>query len=142
MTTTDPGPSYDETALGTDVGWNHGGFHAQAEMLVQQRRYLDGRRAAAGAGFLPDGHAFGAYALAGYRTSSLWNVMPYVIGEYYAPFDPSLVGKRADAARAGLNFRPLASVVLKAEWLHVWFEGSGILKGTGDVLSTQAAWVF
>jgi hypothetical protein len=138
----DSGPMHDETALGADVAWDRGAFHAQAEVLVQERHYLDGRRALGTAGFAPDGRAFGVYGVAGYRFSSLWNVMPFVLFQHYTPHDPSLVGERVLGMEGGLNFRPLPSVVLKAQYTYVRFGEGSLLEGVGSIISTQAAWVF
>jgi hypothetical protein len=138
----DAGPSFDETALGVDAAWDRGGFHAQAEVLVQDRKFLDGRRAKGAVGFAPDGRAFGVYGLAGYRFSSLWNIMPYGLVQHYTPHDPSTVGKEILGVEAGINLRPLPSVVLKGSYVHAVFGDGGLLSGAGDFFAAQVAWVF
>lgn len=133
---------YEEVALGADVSWDHGALHVQGEVLFQQRRYRAGARAARGIGFAPDGEASGAYALLGYRFSTLWDVMPFAIYEIYRPYDVTIVGQAVTGLNAGLNFRPIPTLVLKAQGALVKFGDKGLLGGSGKVLSLQAAWVF
>jgi hypothetical protein len=135
---------YDETALGLDIAVDHSsGFHAQGELLYQAREYRTGQRAARGtAGFVPDGFAYGFYALAGYRFSSLWNVMPYVIYEHYEPFDETYIGPAIDAPSVGLNFRPIPTLVLKAQGTWVDLQPGGGVEGAIAFFNLQSAWVF
>jgi hypothetical protein len=134
--------TYDETALGLDASWDHGGFHVQGEFLYQQRRYRDGQRAARGVGFMPDGSSHGFYALAGYRFASAWSAMPYVMYEDYTPFDAGYIGDHIQVPSVGVNFRPIPSVVLKAQGTALTFPKSGLLHGDAKMLYLQAAWVF
>jgi hypothetical protein len=50
------------------------------------------------------------------------------------------VFKNVWATFIGLNVRPTARVVLKAQHMHVWFPDSAL--GTLDSLEFQAAWSF
>jgi hypothetical protein len=136
------GIGYTETAIGLDASWDRDGLHVQGELLYQQRRYLDGQRAARGTGFMPDGVARGFYALAGYRFTSAWNAMPYVMYEDYAPFDTSMLGSELRVPSVGVNFRPIPSVVLKAQATYIRFPSDGLLSGEGKAGYLQAAWVF
>jgi len=134
---------FDEGAAGIDASWDHGGLHLQGEVLAQRRWYVDGKRAARGTGFAANGNAWGMYGLAGYRLSSLWNVMPYVMVERYRPFDP-VQFEGVVAATAGLNFRPTASVVLKAQYVVAKFDaGAGAFADSNiQIVQLQTAWVF
>ncbi|CAN5820055.1 hypothetical protein BH11MYX2_BH11MYX2_36370 [soil metagenome] len=138
------GGIYKELALGADVSWNHGGFHAQGELLSQQRVYDEGHRAPGQFGFEPDGRAWGAYALAGYRFDAVWNAMPYAVFEHYVPYDPTFLSAHTNGVTAGINLRPTPTVVLKAEVLRGMFGGDfGYLAGrTLDLARVQCAWVF
>ena len=134
---------FDEAAIGMDASWDHGGLHLQGELLAQRRWYLEGKRPMRGTGLATDGNAWGTYALAGYRFASLWNVMPYLMVERYRPFDPALF-EGVRAATGGLNFRPAASVVLKAQYIVARFDaGEGAFAASNiQIVQLQTAWVF
>lgn len=142
-TATGPLVEYKELALGADLSWDRDGFHVQSELLVQQRRYEEGRRPMRlGGGYAPDAVSWGVYGLAGYRFEALGHVMPYVLVERYHAIDPTLFGDVFDVA-GGLNLRPIPAVTLKAELLFAGFSGGGIYGDQDlDVIRFQAAWVF
>lgn len=134
---------YDELALGADLQWDRDGLHLQAELLTQQRAYLDGKRTPQfGGSFAPDRFAWGAYALVGYRFASWGNLMPYAMAEWYHAIDPLLFGHAHDYT-LGLNLRPTPELTLKVEGIHVEFGEGGLYQnGTLDAVRAQTAWVF
>jgi hypothetical protein len=133
---------WDERSYGADVAWDHGGLHVQSELIANERAYGTMERALAAGGFAPDGRQVGGYAIVGYRTDMLWNVMPYVVGEFERPLDHT-VSKSIDDIQLGLNFRPVPSVVLKAQWGYAQLRGSTAI-GDQDLqtYAGQIAWMF
>lgn len=133
---------YDERSYGADIAWDHGGLHAQAELIGNERAYGSMERAAAAGGFAPDGRQIGGYAILGYRTSLLWNVMPYVVGEFEHPIDHA-ASKTINDVQLGVNFRPVPSVVIKAQWSFTLLRGSTAI-GDQDLqaYAGQIAWMF
>ncbi len=133
---------FEERAYAIDAQWDHGGLHLQGEAIHRHKDYTDGHRPLTLAG-LPqvDGDDLGMYALAGYRFTRLWNVMPFAYYEDYRPLVPGVLGD-IKAVNAGLNFRPLATVVLKVQGAYAHGDNSGLLHTNVVLLTTQAAWVF
>ncbi|MFO7177161.1 MAG: hypothetical protein DIU78_000550 [Pseudomonadota bacterium] len=140
---------FDELSLAADLKLEKDGFLFQAEGIVQDTAYDDRARAAdpgftpGPPGWIPDNRRYGVYGLTGYRTPFL-GIMPFFGGEYY------YIGKHAflpDAAAlwGGLNARPTARVVLKAQITHSWFPtpAPGSTSPDGyNALDLQAAWSF
>ncbi|MFZ5891032.1 MAG: hypothetical protein ACOY0T_08275 [Myxococcota bacterium] len=134
---------YDELSLAADAKWEWGNFLFQSEVISSDVAYPEGHRpifqAFAGPpGFTPDHRRFGVYGLTGYRTSFL-GIMPWIGGEYYDPGIHSF-SHSAAAIWGGINARPTARVVLKAQYTHSWFpedEMDGL-----HLLDLQAAWSF
>jgi hypothetical protein len=134
--------AYEERSYGGDVQWDHGGLHLQAEVIGNSRRYLDGQRPLTANGFAPDGTQYGYYGLVGYRTSALWNVMPYFYYEYENPLNKSNYD-HVNVYVGGLNFRPSSSVILKLEYSFSTLKGAGLIGGADfNTFTSQAAWVF
>ena len=135
--------AFDEVAYAADLTWRHGGLLVQGEAMRRERRYLEGRRAILFDGFMPDGHDRGVYGLVGYRFTSAWNAMPFVMAEHYKTLEP-LVFKSVNAMTTGLNFRPSPAVVLKLTATGARTYGAGQYGQLGNILylGTQAAWVF
>jgi hypothetical protein len=139
---------YEELSLATDFKWLWGGFHFQAEAILNDVAYDDSTRPVDPAlfggppGFSPDYRRWGAYGLAGYRTNFV-GLMPFVVLETY---DPGQLTGFAPITSfwVGLNARPIPRVVLKANWVHIWpAEVSGLPQGNEiNFLETQAAWSF
>jgi hypothetical protein len=139
------GVRYDELALGSDLQWDRGPAHVQAEVLGHSTHYLAGAQLPEGTGFRPDGLGYGGYALAGYRFARYWNVMPFVFAQYYNRED-SATTALFDALwgyAVGLNLRPTPSTVLKLQEGQLWSPDNGPVHG--QVLryfGFQTAWVF
>jgi hypothetical protein len=133
--------SYDEHAFGADAQWDRGGVHAQGELVFEDRAYRAGQRTPTIGGFVPDGRSVGYYGLAGYRFASAWNIMPFAMSERYLPVDKAYFAG-VFGYSVGVNFRPTATVVLKASVGQARFEGGAFDGVTISITSAQAAWVF
>lgn len=137
---------YDELSLATDVKWEWGGLLLQGEGILNDIGYPDSHRPTAFpvtgglTGFQPDYRRVGIYGLGGYRFAFL-GIMPFFGGEYYDNGLNSL--PPAAAVWGGLNVRPTARVVLKAQYTHSWF-ASWPLPDPGNYngIDLQAAWSF
>jgi hypothetical protein len=139
-----PAETYQEAAYGGDAQFDRGALHVQAEMIVRERHYEVGQRAATAAGFVPDGRDVGYYLLAGYRLDRFWNVMPFAYAEAYRPADHSFTTGGYDL-NGGFNFRPAPSLVFKLQTTRIKLndDGLGPVSGQANFLYTaQAAWVF
>jgi len=137
-----PTEQYDETALAADAQWDHGGLHVQAELMGRQRSYIEGHRPFTPLGtLLGDGKDIGGYGLIGYRSTALWNVMPFAFYEDYRPLVTGLIGS-VKAMNVGLNFRPVPTVVLKVHGAYAWGDGTGLIDSKIYVVTSQIAWVF
>ena len=140
--------AYDELSLGADVRFLWQGLHVQGEVMVNDAAYDEEHRPRAGGfdprpAFTADYRRLGAYLLLGYRTPWL-SIMPYVMGEY-ASFANSDQAPPVWAWSAGVNVRPTANVVLKAELAIADFVGVGSTGlGTEDLpyFGAQVAWAF
>ncbi|HSU41719.1 MAG TPA: hypothetical protein VLJ38_19205 [Polyangiaceae bacterium] len=140
--------AYDELALAADVKWELGGLLVQSEAIMNDTAYNEPGRPTTFAfdggppGFMPDARRWGVYALAGYRTP-LFGIMPFFGGEYYETGTHAFTPPAA-AVWGGLNSRPTARVVLKAQFTHSWFNGKFPGKDPGHFngLDLQAAWSF
>ena len=139
---------YNELSLGADLKWEYGGLLVQSEAMMNDVVYDQMRPPAvvfAGPpGFLADYRRLGAYGLAGYRFD--WGgIMPFAGLEYYNnPGSNGSIGKSA-AFWGGLNVRPTARVVLKAQYTYSWFPDDpvGIAPDTHfNSIDFQAAWSF
>jgi hypothetical protein len=133
---------YDEVSLGIDARWEWNNFLTQAELIVNQRNYVDPYRRNDGA-VVPDEFNFGGYALFGYRTPWL-GVMPYTLAEYYN-FSVSTLLPPAISTATGLNIQPQANIVFKLQYQYTQLgtlSSSEILRGTVHQLDAQAAWAF
>jgi hypothetical protein len=132
---------YQELALAADLKWEWEGLLLQSEVIAADRAYPDGLRPGSPSipgvppSFVPDGRRQGFYALAGYRTP-WWNLMPFVVWQMYEnPWGVDL-----GEVQLGLNVRLLPEIVLKAEFIHVWFPT--VVTSSIDFVTTQAAWSF
>jgi hypothetical protein len=118
---------YNERSLAADLKWEWSGLLLQSELLMNDVVYDEQRRVdpfvtAGPPGFLPDYRRYGGYALLGYRFE-FGGIMPFVGGEFYetGAIDPGLAGIDSAAFLGGLNVRPTARVVLKAQYTYSWF---------------------
>ena len=138
---------YKEVSLAADAKWELGGLLVQSEIVMNDVAYTDGQQpavypVAGGApGFAPDHRRLGIYGLAGYRLPFL-GIMPFFGAEHYDAGAGS--GTPASAGiNGGLNVRPTARVVLKAQYTHAWFaKWEGPDFGYYNGLDLQAAWSF
>jgi hypothetical protein len=138
---------YKELGLAADVKWELGGLLVQSEIVMNDRAYTDGLQppvysiSGGAPGFAPDHRRVGVYGLTGYRLPFM-GIMPFFGGERYAA-GPGAGTPSSSAIWGGLNVRPTARVVLKAQftraWLNKW-EGPDL--GTYNGLDLQAAWSF
>jgi len=138
---------YKELSLAADVKWELGGLLVQSELIMSDVAYTDGLRppvypvSGGPPGFAPDHRRVGLYGLAGYRFAFL-GIMPFFGGENY----DAGAGSNTPASSAlwgGLNVRPTARVVLKAQFTHAWFaKWEGPSFGDYNGLDLQAAWSF
>ena len=138
---------YKELSLAADIKWELGGALVQSEILMNDRGYPDDHRppvlpVSGGApGFTPDHRRYGVYGIAGYRFPFL-GTMPFWGAEYYDVGLYTFSGPVA-ATFGGLNVRPTARVVLKAQYTYVRFsKWQGPDLGRLNILDLQAAWSF
>lgn len=131
-----------EAAYGVDALLLHRGLHLQGELIVQERHYEPGERAAGGGGFMPDARAIGAYGIAGYRLQRFWHVMPFTQIAFHHPKDPTAAS--GQDAQLGLNFRPTASLVFKiiAARIAIGESQSPFSGQRFYVYGAQASWMF
>lgn len=118
---------YNERSLAGDLKWEFSGLLLQSELLVNDVAYDKQRPAdplvtSGPPGFLPDYRRYGGYGLLGYRFE-FGGIMPFVGGEFYktGKIDPGLAGIDSAAFLGGVNVRPTARVVLKAQYTYSWF---------------------
>lgn len=140
---------YKELSLAADLKWEYGGLLVQSEAVMNEIVY-DELRPPVGfvpegpPGYVPDSTRFGAYGLVGYRFA--WGgIMPFMGLEYYN--NPGNIGSLGKSAGlwGGLNVRPTARVVLKAQYTHAWFPETpaGLPDGLNvNAIDLQAAWSF
>lgn len=144
---------YDEHDAAADVRWEWKKLLVVSEVVYQRVRYTARGRPAnvafgsSGPVATPaaDFWRAGSYALAGYRLP--FEVMPYVMGELiYQSTGFSNGGlvfpSGLRAVVAGVNFRPLPSLVLKVQYDHVWAPRFPASPGTMDFVRGQVAWAF
>jgi len=139
---------YNELSLATDLKYEYGGYLLQSEAIVNDVVYDRQRPPPAipipgPPGFTPDYRRVGVYGLTGYRFAFL-GTMPFAGAEYYNAGQGGAAGKSA-AFWGGLNVRPTARVVLKAQYTYSWFPGDpvGMPKDSHyNSLDLQAAWSF
>jgi hypothetical protein len=139
---------YTALAVAADVSWKWNGLHAQAELLARQRKYDPGGRVAVFNDLLQrnvfpaDALSWGSYELIGYRFNWL-GIMPYVMHSYLSLTDDVGHGTKVSYITAGLNARPVESVVVKLEYDEAFFLER--LAGKRDPLiglQAQLAWAF
>jgi hypothetical protein len=139
---------YRELSLAADLKWELSGMLVQGEIIMNETGYSDKVRPpsypVAGAGpigFAPDHRRYGLYGIAGYRFQFL-GIMPFWGAEYYDIGWHAFTGP-VGATFGGLNVRPTARVVLKAQYTYSWFDKwQGPDLGHFSGLDLQAAWSF
>jgi hypothetical protein len=139
---------YDERSLAADLKWELAGLLVQAEaaaneVVYDEQRPIESLVLQGPPGFLPDYRRFGAYALAGYRFE-FGGIMPFGGVESHQTGVPS--GFDSAAFFGGLNVRPTARVVLKAQYTYAWFDpkmpNPALENAHYSSLDLQAAWSF
>jgi hypothetical protein len=139
---------YDSLAFAADVAYRYKGLTAQVEWISQQRRFVEAGRAmafnnAVQQDTIPiDAFSWGTYALVGYRFP-WFGVMPYFVPQYVDSFGPNGTRTKAFNVTAGLNIRPIDSLVLKLEYGYAKFLER--LLGSDDpvhFIQAQIAWAF
>jgi hypothetical protein len=139
---------YNERSLAGDLKWEFAGLLLQSEAIVNdvvydEQRPPDTLVLEGPPGFLPDYRALGGYALAGYRFE-FGGIMPFIGGEFYETGSPS--GLDSTAVFGGLNVRPTARVVLKAQYTYSWFfpdtPNPALENAHYNSIELQAAWSF
>ena len=133
---------YEELALGADLKWEWENLLVQGEALMDEVHYMAGRpknlwsMGGFGTSYQPDIRNWGAYGLIGYRTP-LAGLMPYFAVDRYngTPFGYT-------AYWGGLNWRPIARVVLKAQYTYFHLLEKRIDTADYQLFETQAAWSF
>jgi hypothetical protein len=139
---------YNERSLAADLKWELAGLLLQTEVIMNdvvydEQRPVDTLVLEGPPGFLPDHRKYGGYALAGYRFE-LAGLMPFIGGEFYETGAPS--GVDSAAVFGGLNVRPTARVVLKAQYTYSWFfpdtPNPFLEDAHYNAIELQAAWSF
>lgn len=142
---------YDELSSGADLLWKWQGVHLQAEFMSHQVRFTSAGAIVppstrATTGELADYHEMGGYVLLGYRLPLSWlPLMPFIQydaldnggGELRLPTGP----RNVSSYSVGLNYRPIPSVALKAQYYRLRLQSSS---GTqhADAIRLAAAWSF
>ena len=136
-------------SLAADVQWRLDGLLLQAEFASRQTVYTkDGRPAlthpltGVRAG-LPDAFDYGYYFLAGYRFEWL-GVMPYVVAHFVEYLERRLLLRpKTYVFEAGLNIRPMDSVVFKIQYQgSYWPDGFVVADYPFHSIYLQLAWAF
>lgn len=140
---------YSELSLGADLKWELGGLLVQGEMMMNdvvydRERPPDTIVFEGPPGFLPDHRRIGGYGLVGYRFPFL-ATMPFFGAEFDNTGLPLTFLHKSGAVWGGLNVRPTARVVLKAQYTYAWFPDTPKPWAPGQhysSLALQAAWSF
>ena len=141
-----PISKYQELSLGADVKWEYKSWLAQGEAIMNEANFENRPRASIvhpPPGFQADYRRWGAYGLIGYRLPFV-PLMPYVIVQHaISPDSPNT--PPATAYEVGVNYRPIAALVVKLEYTDWHFSAPGAA-GFGNyplrILATQVAWAF
>ncbi|HEY3498592.1 MAG TPA: hypothetical protein VGK73_28070 [Polyangiaceae bacterium] len=140
---------YNELSLAADIKYELGGLLVQGETVMNDVVYDQQRPVQAFAapgtppGYVADYRRVGVYGLAGYRFPFL-GTMPFAGLEYADAGGGGFIQKSA-AFWGGLNVRPTARVVLKAQYTYSWFpDAAANLPENShyNSLDFQAAWSF
>ncbi len=133
---------YDEFSLAGDVKWEWGGLLAQGELIMNEVAYRNGARPLSflGNSLQADYRQWGTYGLLGYRTP-FFQIMPYFAVEHYAmPILP--LSTPPTGFWLGLNVRPTARVVLKAQYSYAVIHSEFAKIYPYQFVETQVAWSF
>jgi hypothetical protein len=137
-------------SLAADIQWRWKGVIAQAEIITQQRKWVENGRIAGtnpltGTTLFPqDFTTWGTYGLLGYsfNTRSL-NLLPYVMVNSFDEISTNFTTTHINGVTAGFNVRPLDTVVVKLAYAAVfWPSGSLVSDEILHLVQTQLAWAF
>jgi hypothetical protein len=138
-------------SLAADVQWRYRGWHLQAELITQQRKYVDGGRQAAtnpftGQPIFPiDYTSWGAYGLVGYGFDVPHgiNLMPYFLVSSFDQLTTTFFRTKTNGFTVGFNVRPIDALVIKLAYsLAAWPDGSLISDQPLHLIQSQVAWAF
>ncbi len=139
--------SYSELSLGADVKFLWKGLQVQGELMMNEAHYDDDHRPRTVGfdqrpTFVADYRRIGGYGLIGYRLP-WWTLMPYGMVQHLTFTNTDAVGP-VTSWTGGINLRPTANVVLKAEFGIAFFDGVGSTGFGSDLpeFGAQAAWAF
>lgn len=141
---------HDELSMAGDLLWKWEGLHFQSELFSQQVKYTAAGAAAPpipgpNGGVFSDFHKVGGYAVLGYRFAAI-PIMPYIEGdmlfnngaELSQPGGPNKVFTLV----GGLNYRPIPSVTLKAQYARLMFRPLREETLHVNAFDVVAAWSF
>jgi len=136
---------FTELAMAADLRWEWEGLLVQGEVIRSDRGYADEHRRVVTEGreLQPDYSRLGTYGLIGFRTS-FFGAMPYVFGETY-DFEGDPFLSNAAGTAFGLNVRPQANVVFKAQYFFALLGDESdqrLFRGSLRRLDLQVAWAF
>jgi len=137
-------------SMAADVQWHWKGLHVQAEVITQQRKFNESARVAGinpftGQPIFPtDYTTWGAYGLVGYGYDVRnINLMPYFMVSSFDQITTNYIGLKTNGITAGLNVRPLDSLVVKFAYLYsAWPDGNLISDDPIHIIQSQIAWAF
>ena len=136
-------------SLAADIQWRYDALILQAEIVARQNAFTDDGRPVSThpltgirAG-IPDSLDFGYYVLAGYRFEWL-GIMPFVVLHHIDYLESRFsIRPNAYVLEAGLNIRPIESVVLKVQFHGAYYpEGFVVSSDTLQSIFVQLAWAF
>ena len=141
--------AYDTLSLAADLKYTVAGLLFQSELVTQQRKYIESGRVGSvqplvGQYVAPnDKLSWGVYGLIGYRFE-WFGIMPYFLLQYITSTEVN-TGAVLDNSgwSAGLNIRPIDSLVFKLEYDEGRFpKGSLISSDPIRIFQAQIAWAF
>lgn len=143
---------YDEFVYAFDLLWKYSGFHLQAEFIAQSYTYTDAGRPAAGlpiypGSLMPDDSVYGGYLLLAYELPWL-PLMPFVQLDLSDFGSQVYISGQLDVEDVvvgpGLNYRPVESVTLKAQYYQGHYRPPEVNARMQDLrlFRFTAAWSF
>ena len=141
---------FDELALAGDLLFKWEGLHLQGELLSRQVKYTKAGAVAPAlpgpqGGVLPDYVEIGGYMLLGYRLP-WFPLMPFLEFDNIVPGDGTRAifnaPRRVTTYSGGLNYRPIATVTLKAQYMRLIFVSLQGKANPTDQFMAIAAWSF
>ncbi|QQR91852.1 MAG: hypothetical protein IPJ88_09205 [Myxococcales bacterium] len=134
---------FTEFSMAADARWTLGPWLFQAEAVVNELSYKNGKRPEVYPGaYASNRRAWGSYLITMYELP-WFGIRPYVSGELYN--SGTKISERTVILIAGLNIRPIPNVVLKGEYIRVVLPGAPsdtVFGAPLNGLSFQVAWFF